>query len=92
MCQMSLHILNFNFQLCSVPEIYIYPHTEHKVFIHIRTYSSCHKTIKHGNILKYYLINKKLYSKFQLNVLDQRYRPAMLNIKTFATPYKITPA
>ena len=86
---MSLSILNFNLQFCSVPEIYTSP-TEHKVFIHIRTYSTCHKTIKRENILKYYFIKMKLYSKFQLNVPDRRYRPAMLNIKT--TPYKITPA
>ena len=73
MCQLSLHILNFNFQLCS--------RSEHKVFIH-RTSSTCYKTIKRENILKYYFIRMKLYSKFQLNVPELRYRPASLNIKS----------
>ena len=50
---MSVHIVNFNFQLCSVPEIYTTP--PHKVFIHIRN-STCHKVNKRENILKYFLL------------------------------------
>ena len=52
---MSLHILNFNFQLCSVPEVYTSP-TEHKAFKHTRTCSTLHKTNKRENVLKYYLL------------------------------------
>ena len=47
---MSLHILIFNFQLCSVPEIYTSP-TELKVIIHIRICYTCHKTINSENII-----------------------------------------
>ena len=48
MCPMNIYILNFNFLLCSVPEMYTPP----PIPLHIKTCSTRHKT----NILHFYLL------------------------------------
>ena len=89
---MSLHIVNFNFQFCSVPEIYTTP--PHNVFIHIRNCSTCHKINKRGNILKYFLSvsDETVFEISTLyNIPHLRYRPTTSKMKQLLVqPYKIT--